>query len=722
MSALSAVDRIVTDQAFTTALPDDDPLTRLFIDQTLPCGLRLLAMAEPVHGTPQGFLTSATALIAFEEAFAVAAPADVEAGIERAFAAANAAVRAANRATTVNHRAFAGITAVVIDGCEAIIGLVPPGQVLIIQDERLYGVPDLASWTPDFVPQDAQSTDPLGLNPQIQPQIRRTRLAGGDQFVLGTSAVGRVLARGTVSRVADLPNTVVVDQLEQALEESGIEGAYAAWIRVDAEPVTRPVAEARMSEIEHIWRGERAGQAVEPVVERREAPAHREPSFDRFHDRLIEASERLLARREPETLPYDARRRADTPLGAASLHRYRAPSPLAFGPSFRCRLPRGPRIPLSKRSLLALLLAGAILISSVLGYNVRQARADKQDVFLNEASAALERAQLRASADEALQLLLVAREALDDARANGADEAAIAELRDQVARAEDRFAGISRLSGVERLGALPGIAEGASQLVLAGPHLYLISTEVFLVDTAGTQLIPVLTTGEKVDRIKVGEIISATVDGSTLIVTDGKSIFGRDSRGRWSSDKLAASGSEGWRGLAYGAFQGSFYILDRTAGATIRKFTANNLDDAPANWLKADEPVEILEQAVDMAVDGSIHVLTDDGVVHSFHKGETRREYKSKRLSKRSAFVGIDGGTSGSYLFVLEVYRDDARVIRYERGASEVTAYLPLESSHLGYNAEASAALATATDFAVDEAAGRVYFITADGIWQASLT
>jgi hypothetical protein len=722
MSAANAVDRIVTHQFPTDDILDDDPLTRLFIDQTLPSGMRLLAIAEPVHRTPHGFLTAATALIAFEEAFAVAAQADVEIGLERAFASANAAVRASNRATTVNQRGFAGITAVVINGCNAIVGIVPPGQVLIIQDERLYGVPDLASWAPAYVPpQEASSSDPLGLNQQVCPQVRRTKLAGGDQFVLGSSAVGRVLSSGAVSEIADLPNTVVIDRLEAALESSGIEGAYAAWIRVDAEPMALPISTERMTEIERIWGGEQEQAAKSAVPEQNPVePRGATPTLG-FHDRMIAASERLLARREPETLPLEATRRVQTPLGAGSLHRYTAPGPLLFGPSLRCRLPRGPRIPLTKRSFFALFVVSAMLISTLLGYNVRQARADKQDDYLKNAESALQLAESSESPAEALEHLNVARGALNSAQANGADDETIATLRDQAARAEDRFAGINRMSTIVNLGTLPGTISEHARLMLAGSQLYLVDAQVYLVDGDNRQLMPVLTKGQKIDRIKVGDIVSATVDGETLIVTDGKSLFFRDNRGRWSAEKLATSWADGWTGVAYGAFQGSFYVLDRTAAPTIRKFSAKHLDDAPVDWLQSGESIKALGNAIDMVVDSSIHVLGSDGVLYTLHKGELKDDYSTKRLSKRSTFVGVDGGTSGSYLFVLESYGDDARLLRYERGESDAIAYLPPDSDHLGYDAAAADALASATDFVVDETAGKIYVVTDKGLWQASL-
>jgi hypothetical protein len=540
---------------------------------------------------------------------------------------------------------------------------------------------------------------------------------------LGTSAVGRVLAGATVTPVADLPSTAVLNRLEDALEASGVEDAYAAWIRVDTVPVAQPVGAERMAEIERLWQGP---APVAPSASVDELPSdprlRRAQRFDRFHARLIEASERLLSKREPEKLPLGATRRAEVPLGAASLRRYTAPSPISFGPSLRCRLPRGPRIPLTKRSLLAIFLVGTLLVAGALSYDVRQARADKQDEYLDDARGALHRADAAGSKEEALRHLEEARESLDEALDSGADAAVIAEWRDQAVQIEDRFGGINRLTGIVKLGTLPAeLGTERSRLFIAGAQLYLVADKVFRVQETGSQLIQVLAPGEKVGRITVGQILNATVDGETLIVTDGKSLFQRDASGRWSAERLASSGREGWTGVA-SAFNGSFYLLNVTPAPTIRKFSADHLDDAPADWLDADEPTPALGHAVDMVVDGSIHVLADDGTIHTLHKGKERRAYSVDPIADGSKYVGIDGGSNGTYLYVLEVNKDNVRLLRYDRTQTETSAFLPLESDHLGFNAHATGALSAATDFVVDERAGIVYFVTADSVWQASLS
>src|SRR5215213_3980396 len=112
MSAAFAFDRALDARPYMPIVDPDDPIQRLFVDHLLPGGARLLAMAEPVHRTSGGYLTAATALAAFEAALAIAIDDGIEAGLTRAFGAANTAVRSANHSAAVGQREFAGITAI----------------------------------------------------------------------------------------------------------------------------------------------------------------------------------------------------------------------------------------------------------------------------------------------------------------------------------------------------------------------------------------------------------------------------------------------------------------------------------------------------------------------------------------------------------------------------------------------------------------------------------
>ena len=727
MSAAFAFDRNLDAHPHTPVVESDDPIRRLFVDQILPGGTRLLAMAEPVHRTPGGYLTAATALVAFEEALAVAIDSGVEAGLTRAFGAANTAVRLADHSAAVGRREFAGITAIVIAGVDAFIACVPPGQALLLQDERLYGVPDLATWAHGYIPREgSEAPEPLGLALFVRPVMRRTLISAGDQVVLGSSAVGRVMAtvqptprQAGAAQQAAAP---VVQTIERALETSRVEDAYAAWVRVA--PVTaRAASTERFVEIER----NRTRPYAETRPERSATP-HTDPRlrraqrFDRLHGRMIDASERLLGGRETETLPLDARRRAAAPPGASALERHVQRHQLSLGPTLRCRLPRGPRLPVSKRSLLALFVVLVLIAGAALGYDVRQARADKQDRHLNTARIELQRANLAGSDEEIQRHLAEARQALDEALENGADETVIAQWQSQADAVEDRINNVRRIKSLTRIGTLPpSLAGESARLVYAGGQLFLVANEVYAIDDANLRMIRLLKEGDKVGRTAAGRITGATADGQDLVVTDGRSLFRRTPEGRWSAKRLADSASsEGWVSAACGMFKGSLYLLEIDASPQIKKFDANALDREPNNWAD-DDAIPAISTGVDMVVDGNIFVLTGNGTIHELHKGDLTGEIELDPLGDDSRFVGMDRGEATSALFVIEVSGTDARLTRVEPEGKDVVHFLPPKYDPAG-QAGAAAAFTRATEFVVDEVTGFVFVLTPDGLWRGALS
>jgi hypothetical protein len=367
-------------------------------------------------------------------------------------------------------------------------------------------------------------------------------------------------------------------------------------------------------------------------------------------------------------------------------------------------------------------IVAMLIVSAALGYDVRQARADKQDRYLNTARIELELASASTSPEVAKEHLENARDSLDGALRHGGDAEVVAEWRDQVARVEDRLDGINRLANLTRIGALPETVEaGHPRLILAGDQLFLVAGSVYMVDEASLRLVPVLKPGQKIDQIKVGQLTNATVDGENLLVTDGKSLFRRHGAGDWSADRLAPSGvAGGWSAEASGAFQGSFYLLNASNAAQIAKFPANKLEQAPEDWL-AEDNADPLGDAVDMVVDGSIHVLTADGTIHTFHRGSERATFAVSAISDGATFVGMDGGANDSFLYVLETGDGGARLIRYDRSAKVASQFMAPESNHANFSAESARAFAEALDFVVDEPNGIVYFVTADGLWSGSL-
>lgn len=163
---------------------------------------RLLAGVEPLEPGSHGVEVAAAALYALREAFASNDHLPSAVALGRAFAAADSAVRALNRLRPPlgrTRRILVGATAVALDRGEMTVAQVPPGQVLVVQDGRLYGIPDLAAWRLEGAGDDSDAAaEPLGRGGTVAPRFFRAEVGCDDLVLLCPTAVGRLLTDPTL--------------------------------------------------------------------------------------------------------------------------------------------------------------------------------------------------------------------------------------------------------------------------------------------------------------------------------------------------------------------------------------------------------------------------------------------------------------------------------------------------------------------------------------------
>lgn len=726
MSSPQSVDPRVTAVPGTQFVVDDNPLSKLFFDHRTSAGYRLMAVAEPVHHTQHGYLTAGTALAAFEEALLIAVGAGAEDGLRRAFEAANSAVRAANAATPHPSRTYAGITAAVVIGSEAVIGTVPPGQALLIQDSRLYGIPELSSWSANFMPADgAALPEPLGLAATVLPHLRKTTVGIGDEIVIGSSAVGRVLARREFASGATVESDELVQTVEQALEASNIDEAFAAWMRFDA--LSSPdLSPEQIARFERTWCPQPVADAAETVVQDNNV-AHlagnsryrRTIKADRIHVRLIEFSERLLGGNGPGPLPLEGSRRAALPPGAGSLDRYLAPHALSLRPEVRCRLPRGPRLPFSRKVGLIALVVIASVAFAAFNYDGRQAQAGRKDQYLAEARVAIQQASTGTGDVESL--LADADQTLELAARHGAAADQVAELQEQISLMRDARLGVARLSNIKRIGEIPSANErDAGRVVLASGTVYVVSGGAYLVDPESGSFERLLAPGEDVGNLTAGNLIDATVDEGRLVVSDGQNVFSVTSEGAWRAATLAQPAKGGvWDAAACGAFKGNFYLLAKDTPA-IYKFDAGQYGTSPQPWLTGST-AEKFGQPVDMLVTDRITVLMANGTIESFYKGKVEATFVISPEPKGINEIAMFIDQQSDNMYVIQSRDATGELVRYNPSTQQVARFLAKDDGFIAFDAEALAAFNSATDFAVDEAKGMLYFVSGGELWSATL-
>lgn len=254
-----------------------DPRRRLFAD-ALPQSdhdhdRRLLVTVEPLEPSRRGMEVATSALTALRSAFEAASDESVTLALVRAMAAADAAVDAENRSSPSeerDRRVLVGATAVAIEGMSMTMAQLPPSQAMLIQDGLAYGLPNLASWHPEFVAEtDATLAEPLGAGSGVAPLLYRTSLSPGDLILLCDSTLARCLDEKEQTGDAGAKSKLrTVDDALQWLEHVA---AYNDLDEVQAACVAIPARRDARDPYAHLTSGKRGPRWLK-VSNRQRAP------------------------------------------------------------------------------------------------------------------------------------------------------------------------------------------------------------------------------------------------------------------------------------------------------------------------------------------------------------------------------------------------------------------------------------------------------------------
>jgi hypothetical protein len=445
------------------------------------------------------------------------------------------------------------------------------------------------------------------------------------------------------------------------------------------------------------------------------------PNREQLHDELLDASERILGRRDPERVRIgDGGRRFLAP-GSRSVRVYHSPVVGSLPPEIRARLPRGPRIRLPMRLLslmIALILAfggGGLL------YSRHEARADRAQEMLGQTDQALAAFAKTDDPAKAKSALSSAQSALAEARDSGAPNSAVSSRQETIDAASDKLLGVVRLQEITRVGTVPTVKGVKPQLLRAGRDVYLLDGGFYQVNPTDRTLTELLAPGMKIGKATVGQLKDATLDNGVIAVTDGKAIYYRDSaRARWSRKRIGLiDGKSAWDATICGAFDGSFYMLNRSGGQ-ILKFSADQLSSLPDNWAGQDARTA-LKDARDMVVDGKIYVLLADGTIQPYYRGAAQDPITFTLQPALSSPRVLYGALDTAFLYVADKSGTPGRIVRFDRQGGQATQYLLPRSEEAGPEGEGTAPFATIDDFVVDEVTGMIYLISGDQIWSATI-
>lgn len=307
-------------------------------------------------------------------------------------------------------------------------------------------------------------------------------------------------------------------------------------------------------------------------------------------------------------------------------------------------------------------------------------------------------------------------------------------LRDQARDALDQLEGIHRL-GLTQLADF-GSANVRRRMVLTAQTLFVVDTaegwvagvpvrsEAGEPTDAEEPSETLVRTGQQVDGDELGGLVDCAwveAEGgrrtsALLVLEENGRLVAHDPawRSEGGSPQLASVelGSPPWgEPAAVGTYKGQFYILDRNANGPGQIWRHKPEDDAypgqAERYFSADPPRE-LGQAADMAIDGYIYVLYQDGTVAKFLGGE-EQPFETE---------GIPGGLGETAGFAVDP-NGDGTVYIADRGNDRVVVLDP--DGRFRAQLRGDPPLASLEALAVSQSQGRLWVLAGGKVYRAIL-
>lgn len=378
---------------------------------------------------------------------------------------------------------------------------------------------------------------------------------------------------------------------------------------------------------------------------------------------------------------------------------------------------RLPRLEVSR----IVVLAGLVLLVAVAsGYyftrsNSQELRQSVETMTLLEQAESQRVAALSMpEAARSYDALLALDAALAEANpVDPADAERLSSLRSQISTDIAQITRTYRLSNVQVVGGVPSAPRGISpRLVSGGGSLFLLSDGVYKVDTFSSTLIQMLMPGDVVDGVEVGALRGVAWREDRLLAVDAARTYAFDlTRGVWVAESLSTLDTQGYTDIvAVDTFDRNLYIVTPKSGQ-ILKFQAGAYDGPAEDWTAGVAATE-LQRAVDMAIDGHVLILLDDGRVLDFFRSRLEATITPQVTPPLDTAAAIAAPIGSQFIYVL--HAADGRIIRMTRNGEVVQQFVaPLSG--------AAPILSGATDLTIDETAGIAHILARDTIFTVRL-
>lgn len=652
-----------------------------------------------------------------------------------------------------------GATAVVFEGHTATIAHVPPGQLILIQDQLVYGVPDLDTRLPHWAEANgpAPTPEPFGYSKWIAPLLVQTELMPGDTIILCNDATATVLAQMNKDSldttmtlrefhgmdpddILDLVRNLVLDA-DETFFASGVISFPPNPVASEIETLEDVARNAR----EQTRHARAAMRSIIPTLPTlptiRKASPDEPESADASDDSTeveiqkpkISLQERLI--RITEGRPTDSEstwrpRRPETMYGAPGAHgvrKHRRITGGGEGVSWKSGVPRAPFV--TSPVFIGIVLL-AIFLLGALVWNQRDIFLPDENVYVPVLAQVDQRLNAIEAMDDPDQIrseLDTAQSDLERAEELGAPDDLLGQRQLAITLERDDVDDVLRVSGVRRIGSLPEeLKEQQTSAFMTSGGIFLANGNLYRLNPESAEMQMMLEQGREIEGIRVGDLFGVAYDGNFLIVTDGKALFFASSTDGaiWQSMQMEEINNQGpWQPGPIAAFNENMYIMEREF-RNIYTFTtdANQQIVAPSDWVSTGDRIN-LNIAVDMTIDGNIYVLLEDGQVITYRSGLETHRYDLPGFDFRTQDPkAIVRGPSTGYIYVVvEDHEGGGRVIATDvEGNNAVVMELPTDFSTGG--ADVLDPFDSVQDIVVDEPTGTLYIINGDAVWSFQYT
>ncbi|MGH2592225.1 MAG: hypothetical protein ACRDGG_01790 [Anaerolineae bacterium] len=614
-------------------------------------------------------------------------PGSVTSGLRAALDAGNDWLIDYNQSAVAPTRA--GITCAVLRGSEVFIAQVGSACAYVAHQGRLERFPlrDVSGG----------SLPPLGVARAIEVRFSHADLHPGDVLLLSDASFAtRAPEETIVSSIVYVGVETALNNLEHLI---GNQSLTAMVIEVGA---AAPVAEARVESPKPAAHGERAqspeATALRPDLKIGEWAGAIGSGVSRGAGSLGTAARALFQRTLPD--------RTKRPATAAGHARRRAP-------------PVERNTPLMAVLAIGIPIVVAILVTAVY---LERSTAAQIDTLLSEARQLIADADGSSSVDVKRERWLAALAKADEAISLAPENAAAIDIRTQAQAQLDRLDGTLRVSPIllydfKKVGRHRLATQGVSLFVLDQAEGRVDRLTLEGEGIAGQEPAPAVAKGITVDGRTVGDLIDlvwVAAGGerqkSALIVLERGGLIEYDlAFGPTVIPFADSTVPAGARRLD--TFEGNLYLLDTAARQVWRyRPSGNGYSGLPDGYFET--PLAEIENAIDMAIDGRVYLLEENGTLHKYFGGSPAEPFGLTGVPEpigQAVAVAVDPNVPNeSSLYVADL--DGARILHFAPDGRFIR-----QMRAVGGEFDAI------EDLLVDERAGRLYVISAGRLYAATL-